>query len=106
MSRRITISEATLKAMLDDRASGMPFREIAQKYGFSLGTTMRSIRKQGVIPQALKEALKTAPKLPRYWRDRPRKSVAKSLILDGSRVSLSVRKRQLVVFEAGREVLH
>ena len=106
MSRRITISEATLKAMLDDRASGMPFREIAQKYGFSLGTTMRSIRKQGVIPQALKEALKTAPKFPRYWRDRPRKTVAKSLILDGSRASLSVRKRQLVVFEAGREVLH
>jgi CRISPR-associated protein Cas1 len=116
--RPADVTPDILTAILTDRDAGLAYRPLAEKYGLSLGTTMRIIarreifparhpRKKRVNPWSPKIALGRLPEsFPAYWRDQPSIKSPRALILSGPTVSLRVRKRQLVIFDAGRETAY
>src|SRR5208337_1600361 len=103
---RIDIQDDVLKALFQGRASGLSYAKLAKKYGYKVDTVTRAIKECGLSSEAVRRVEKATLKLPTYWREPLKVTRSKVLILQGPRSSLSVRRRQLVVFDAGREILY
>ncbi len=101
---RIDIPENVLNSMLQGRASGLSYTKLAEKHGYKVNATMRAVKECGLTPDALRRTGQASLKLPAYWRASSRAVNAKVLILQGPCSGLSVRKKQLVVFDADREI--
>jgi len=83
----------------------MSYVKLAQKHGYKVDVVTRAIKETGLDPSPVKRiAGKTSLKLPAYWREPLKNAGSKVLILNGPQSALSVRKRQLIVFDAGREI--
>lgn len=103
--RRIDIPEDVLKSLVCGKASGLSYVKLAKEHGYKVDVVTRAIKESGLVSDAVKRtAEKTTLKTPAYWREPLKATESRVLVLCGPQSSLSVRQKQLIVFDAGREV--